>query len=196
MAKDYKSEYRKNDITKNLNSKKIDKLNIEKFPRIITVFIVILIFGIAIGVILLIMIFPNQTAFYAQNCTDKPCFSRLGLECIENQCKCNQNSFYSKECIEKKSHLVNCHGISNLCDDNRNLICIDGFCKCNRSSFWKDEQCYPKQSYEEQCINSDTECITEYCNVQQMKCKCRSDRYISLQSMISKLGNNFITFIF
>lgn len=156
------------------------KNSIKRFPISITVCFLLAIIGIAALSLLLTVKFWNPSAIYGESCADKPCSDKFGLECIDNYCKCNKDTFYRFECILKKTVGQKCHNISSPCNQDKNLICVDGFCKCNDYSYWNNEFCNPKQNNDEPCQSSDIQCLQSkllYCDVQQKKCKCSNDRY-------------------
>lgn len=156
-----------------------NQVEIKRFPRVITVGIILLILGLATGIVLLVIMFSQPVAYYGESCTDKKCLKSLGLECIDNECKCNSDSYYRRQCDAKKDYMEKCHNVSAQCNDKKNLLCTDGLCLCNKFNYWNGESCFPKVEFDEVCKSSDFECLTSsllYCNTQLMKCRCNSDR--------------------
>lgn len=150
-----------------------------RFGHFITSFVVL--FGFASIVWIFVITLQKPVANYNELCGvgGRTCLSKLGLECINEQCQCNSNSYFAKECRLKRTYLDKCHNISTLCNDELNLKCINGFCNCDNFNYWNGEACKIKQSYNELCQNTDVQCQTSlnlFCDSTQMKCHCHADK--------------------
>lgn len=156
----------------------------KKFIYILTwVFVLMLLLLLTLFIIIIagVVIFYGaaRPAIYGEECTRRSCVKGLNMKCIDYQCTCLSNQYYSRGCKDKKSYLEQCGGDSLHCEDNRNLTCIDGVCKCNSDvSYWNGQKCIFKKSYKETC-QTIQDCLDNLildCNPQRKQCLCSDKR--------------------
>lgn len=167
------------DINQKQNIKKLEECKKSRFPLGVTISIVILILGVNVLTTMIAIKAIKQPyyVYYGASCANRSCQNNLGLQCINDQCQCNKDSFYLNKCIIKKTKSEKCHHISSICDDTKHLLCLNGLCDCDDRNYWNISYCYPKQTYQGAC-QSDIHCLTNallYCDTIQMKCLCSID---------------------
>lgn len=176
-----------------------NKENVRKKPRVLIFLIGLLsiTFSIAAGAGFINSTFIKTKALLNENCNERSCMNKLGLQCINSTCQCDSYSYYANECKLKQQYMEKCHKTSSTCDNNINLVCLDGVCTCDINSYWDGKTCQSKQLYNGKCQSSDIQCLATsilYCDASKMKCYCPSNRYIiifTVTKKIDRLYNDF-----
>lgn len=167
-------------LTAKINNKVEASVSVyEKRKKVISIIMILVFMGLALCFIILSFQSTRKNALLGDSCIEKSCETELKLECINGICDCSPDSFYAKGCKLKKKYLEKCSNFT-FCDENTKLTCLDGACKCDNSKYWNGQVCELKRTYNEQCQNSDIECLTQaslYCDASSKKCLCNNNRY-------------------
>lgn len=134
------------------------------------VFFLILVLVAAI----IILMFAKRPAQYLEDCKGRSCAGGLNLKCVNNTCICYLDEYYLKKCEKKKLFNEVCTN-SMQCNEHYGLQCYNGKCVCKITETWKQQKCYPRKSFGDNCNNDCLEnvmltCISGICN-------CNSTRF-------------------
>lgn len=118
----------------------------------------------------------KRPGLYLEDCNQRSCVPGLGLKCINSICQCPSESYYSKQCLLRKSYHDFCHNAHKQCESE--LICLNGKCTCNQTQFWTGLKCLNRASYSQSCeTKSCLDSLFLICNSFSKVCVCDSTRF-------------------
>lgn len=156
--------------------------------KLVLIFLTIIFLTIILISGSLVLLSSKGPAGYLYDCKSRSCFPNLGLKCVEGKCQCENEQFFTKICLNKKTNGAAC-GNSDQCLSS--LECRNGICQCASNEYWDGIKCSKMRSYLESC--SKNECSSRnylYCNTTFGSCICPNSRFWTGYNCVLKRNYN------